>query len=484
MSSWEYQLISRIVGSGRNDPNHGREELQKIRRWGIQQADFLTSEGQVIFNTMSTFYDGAGSQGSVFGEEAFRTLYPTFILHDDPSMTTESLCMLMRQERVRTSARLVLQQGAEMLSGDPAIALGKMQAHFTDLQNLATQKITDVPFSDSFSRSLRQMEMLDRGIDMSCGAWPWAPLQYATKGLQNEDYVVIYGRPKNMKSWILAWLIAHFYDQRKRLLIYTKEMTADNIFRRAGACLARVRYDSVRLGTQGGATIHERQSLYAVERMLTVNQENQPVWGLSANDAAEGGDTVPWLLSKVETYKPDVVFIDGMYLMSDSKGSKKDHERVRNISRAVRAMNLRTNIPIIATLQANRAAAKNQEANSDEVAFSDAIGQDATLLMRCIKEQETPERPDPTIAMVIGGNSREFKLDGFRVHARPATSFDYYSTITAKEIEQAKEKDTGGNELGNHKVAAARPKGAARKGTTEGQLYRISMDRIAQTMGL
>lgn len=483
MSAWEYQLISRIVGSGREDASHGREELQKIRRWGIQQDDFLTSEGKAIFLTMSTFYDSPDSQGSVFGPQAFRGLYPNFILCDDPSMTTEALCMLVRQERVRTSARWMLQQGGEMLSGDPVLALNKMQAHFTDLQNLATQKVTDVPFNAAFSRSMRQMEMLDKGIDMSCGRWPWTPLQYATRGLQGEDYVVIYGRPKNMKSWVLAWLIAWFYEQRKRLLIYTKEMTADNIFRRVGACLARVRYDSVRLGSDGGATDAERESLYAVERMLTLNQEAQPVWGLSANDAAEGGDTVPWLLSKVELYRPDIVFIDGMYLMSDSKGSKKDHERVRNISRAVRAMNLKTGIPIIATLQANRAAAKNQDANSDEVAFSDAIGQDATLLMRCIREQDKP-----TIAMVIGGNSREFKLDGFRIAANPAVSFDYYGEITSKEIEQAKEKDTGGNELGNHKVAAARPKTAAKPakkaGVTEGQLYRISTDRIARTMGL
>lgn len=482
MSAWEFQLISRIIGAGRNDKDHGRGELQKIRMWGIQNDDFLTSEGKSIFSTMSTFYDSPGSQGSVFGEHTFRNLYPNFILCDDPSMTTESLCEQVRQERVRTSARWVMQQGGEMLSGDPVVALNKMQAHFTDLQNLATQKITDVPFSDAFSRSMRQMEMLDQGVDMSCGKWPWMPLQYGTKGLQREDYVVIYGRPKNMKSWVLAWLIAHFYDQRKRLLIYTKEMTADNIFRRAGACLARVRYDSVRLGTEGGATDADREALYAVERMLTLNQEAQPVWGLSANDAAEGGDTVPWLMSKVELYRPDIVFIDGMYLMSDSKGSKKDHERVRNISRAVRAMNLKTGIPIIATLQANRAAAKNQDANSDEVAFSDAIGQDATLLMRCIKEADKP-----TIAMVIGGNSREFKLDGFRICGVPATSFDYYGEITSKEIEQAKEKDTGGNELGNHKVAAARPKAAdkpKKAGVTEGQLYKISTDRIARTMGL
>jgi hypothetical protein len=197
-------------------------------------------------------------------------------------------------------------------------------------------------------------------------------------------------------------------------------------------------------------------------------------------------------MSKVELYRPDVVFIDGMYLMSDSKNAKKDHERVRNVSRSVRAMNLKTNVPVIATLQANRAAAKNQDANSDEVAFSDAIGQDATLLMRCIREQDKP-----TIAMVIGGNSREFQLDGFRIHGVPASNFNYYGEISVKEIEQAKEKDAGGNELGNHKVATARPKvstsavdgisdvpTAVRKSVSEAQLYRISHERISRTMGL
>ena len=39
--------------------------------------------------------------------------------------------------------------------------------------------------------------------------------------------------------------------------------------------------------------------------------------------------------------------------------------------------------------------------------------------------------------------SREFQLDGFRIYGMPAVNFGYHSMLTAKEIEKAKEGDTG-----------------------------------------
>lgn len=237
----------------------------------------------------------------------------------------------------------------------------------------------------------------------------------------------------SMKSWVLAYLICWFYEMGKRMIIYTKEMTADNIFQRAGACLAAVRYQEFRTAK---LSPEEESSLYAIRRLLHHAQQSQTVVCLSAKDTTKGGDTVPWLRSKIETYRPDVCFVDGMYLMTDTNNARKDNDRVRNISRALRQMVLDTGVPSICTVQANRNAAKNQDANLDEIAFSDAISQDATLLMRCINEKNSPH-----IALVLGGASREFHLEGFRIYGIPAVNFNYAGELSAKEIEKAKEQD-------------------------------------------
>lgn len=164
---------------------------------------------------------------------------------------------------------------------------------------------------------------------------------------------------------------------------------------------------------------------------------------LSGKDVHAGGDTIPWIRSKIDKYQPDVLYVDGLYLMSSDGGRKNQqtNERVENISRAARQMVLDTGVPLIATMQANRKAASHQNAELDEVALSDAASQDATLLARIINEKHDHPTFGSTIAFLIAG-SREFKLHGFRMGGTPATDFSFKEIMTEKDIERAKDGDS------------------------------------------
>lgn len=423
MAAFELQLISRIVRTG---------DLNSVLNWGITENDFISLQGKGLWRALCTYHSMPDTVGAILGPGTVQEKFPNFVLMDDGTMTTEALCVELRKQRLSLECKNFVQSCLQVVDGNPMQAISMLQSGMTSLQNLGLSKKTDVNFYDGFSQRLRRYELIKAKVDLSCCPWPWEPLQSATLGIQPDDYIVFYGRPKSMKTWVLAFLIAWFFEKKKRILIYTKEMTPDNIFWRAGACLAEVRYGEL---NTADLSWEEEQSLYAVERMLRVMQAVQTVVCLSGADASEGGDTVPWLKAKVEQYKPDAVFIDGMYLMSDAMGAKKDNERVRNISRAIRQMNLSHRVPVIATLQANRAAANNESANLDEIAFSDAIGQDATLICRAINEKDKP-----TIALVIGG-SREYKLNGLRIYGVPAVNFEYAGPISMGEILEAQEAD-------------------------------------------
>ncbi len=461
MATWELQLVSRIVRSG---------DLGAVTQWGITTDDFLTNEGRALFSTLQGYFAMPGTSGAVLGPYAVQQMFPNFQLCDDVSMTTQALCNEVRKQRLVIDFKTRCQRALDAVDHDPMAAINTMQAGMRDLQNVGFDNKTDVHFHNSFDRIVTRYNLLKSGVDLSCGKWPWYPLQDATMGLQPDDYIVLYGRPKSMKSWVLAYLISWFYEMGKKMVIYTKEMTADNIFQRAGACIAELRYHEFRTAK---LTFEEEQALLAVQRMLHLAQVSQTVVCLSAQDATEGGDTVPWLRSKLEKYRPDLCFIDGMYLMSDTGAAKKDNERVRNISRAIRRMVLDTGIPAIATVQATRSAAKNNDANLDEVAFSDAIGQDATLLMRAINEKDKP-----TVALVMGGSSREFYLPGFRIYAQPAVNFSYAGEISDKEIEKAKEADV---EEEAKKKATRRPLGGiTEKSATDVAISNVQREMAAQ----
>lgn len=422
MSSRELQLLSRIIRTSC---------LHDVLGWGINSSDFVTGEARAMFDHMVAY--NQANRGSIIGPEAAKHAYPTFQLCDDPGMHTEALCREVRNYRLMIEGGKKLADVQNLMSVDPLKAIAMLSGHAADLQALTSSRNTDVRSRDAFARIMHKYELRKSGYSFSVLSWPWEPIQAVTGGIQPDDYIVYYGRPKSMKSWVLAYKIAWAFNHHKRVVIYTKEMTADNIFQRTLACIAQVAYDGLRLGNMQP---HEEYAVYTVIRMVEQGQMDNLIV-LSGQDVSEGGDTVPWLSAKVQQYQPHLVAIDGMYLMSDVKNSRRDNDRVRNISRDLRQMNLSLGVPLITTLQANRDAAGHNQANLDEIAFSDAIGQDATHIFRVINEKN-----QPTIALVTGGG-REFSLNGWRIWAMPAQNFTYHGPITEKEIEQAKEKDVG-----------------------------------------
>jgi hypothetical protein len=418
------QLISRIIYSG---------NLNSIIEWGITSQDFLTPEGRAMFNHILGYHSRNDTAGSVLGPQAMGATYPTFMQCDDPGMSIPALCLEVRKERLAIEGMNQLDEIREMFLADPLEAINLMSSSASALLNVGVGRNTDMFFGAGLDSIIMKYEMIRDGIDMSAGPWPWQVMNDVTGGIKEDDYVVFYGRPKSFKSWVLAYLIADCFNSGKRAVIYTKEMTQENIFMRVAACVAGINYQAFRLGI---LSPDEESALYSARSFMNAMQASQNLICLSGQDAPEGGDTVPWLQSKVEKYRPHRVFVDGMYLMSDVKQAKKENQVVKNISRALRQMVLYTKIPLFATLQANRAAAKNEDANLDEIAFSDAIGQDATCIARIINEKDSP-----TCQIVFGG-AREYALNGFRINANPCYDFSYFGPLTSKEIDKAKENDT------------------------------------------
>lgn len=422
----EMQLLSRIYQTGC---------LREVLEWGIEHADFRTAVPRSMWDHMYSFYKDASTRNAVLGINAIQEDYPNFTVCDDPGMTTEALCKVVRETRIVLESKEVLSAALDNVEVDPGQALTELRRHADRLIELGSTKNLDVSFSNMIEDIVIDYERAEAGLAMSSVTWPWDVLNEEMGGLTEDDYVVLYGRPKSGKSWILTYLIAHFfYVLKLRVLVYTKEMTPKNIFRRIAACMGSLPYQEMRFGKM---TRYEKDALLDIRDMAQELTHRDNLWCLSGKDTPQGGtgDTITWLMTKVEKYKPQIVLIDGLYLMSTGKPNQKDNIRVQTISRECRQMVLDTGIPVVATAQANRQAAGHNTANLDEIAHSDAIGQDATAAFRVINETHTP-----TIILATAG-SREFKMDGFRINAEPATNFTFHSLVTEKELEKAKEHD-------------------------------------------
>lgn len=442
MAHIEMQLLSRIVREG---------VLSKTLDWGITPTDFRTTEGRGLFVQILGYWRANDTQGAIPGPYLIKEAYPTFEFCDDPSMTVEALCAEVRRNRLGLEMKEIIGNKLADIEIDPIGALNTIVSDFQRLQNIGL-KNHDSRFDDAMEDLRIRYENAKYGVGMSSLLWPWEPFNEQTLGIQEDDYIVLYGRPKSMKSFVLSAMAASAYDQGKNVLVYTKEMPAWQLFRRVGAFIARLPYSELRLGRLSPEDEMRFNDLYhlVVDQARITNGRHNIVC-ISGRDAPAGQDSMSWVRSKVDKYKPDIIFIDGLYLMSADGKPGKDHERVASISRAARDLVLATHIPLVATMQANRDAAKHGNAELNEIAYSDAIGQDATVAIRTINDKNDDV---PTVSLVVGG-SREFKLHGIKINARPCVDFSFNREMTEKEIMKAAEKDAEGSEISDKKTPKA-----------------------------
>ena len=463
----ELQLLSRIIRTG---------QLPEVIEYGIQEGDFRTTEGRGLYQHLSGYWRNLETSGAVPGANCFKNLYPGFEFCDDEAMTLDALCTEVRRQHMRVGTRELMTEVNDLLDSDPATALAKLRDGAQQYCSMGMRS-HDLRISDAAAAMRSRYERSESGQDVCVLRWPWEPFNDATQGIQDDDYVVFYGRPKSKKTFVMGEFIASAYDQDKLVLAYTKEMPAWQLHRRCVTSIGRFPFDELRLGRLSPEL---RQEFFYLTEMLEVRSRathgRHDIIAISGKDAPSGCDSIGWLRGKVEKYKPDVVFIDGLYLMAADSKTRKDEERVKQISRAARQLVLDTHTPIIATMQANRAAAKNADAELDEIAYSDAIGQDATCAIRVINENTSP----PTIVLKVAG-SREFNLDGIRIGGTPCTDFAFREKLNDRDVARAIKHDTPDGKPANdgkHKPITRNPSNKSEHKKVEEKLMKDQMATV------
>ena len=106
---------------------------------------------------------------------------------------------------------------------------------------------------------------------------------------------------------------------------------------------------------------------------------------LTPNDIA-GPATVDALQAFIEKENLDILFIDQYSLLEDNSRAKVAHEKVANISKAVKNLQVLKQIPIISVSQMNRTKNEDKTQDTTQIALSDRIGQDATIILMLDKQ--------------------------------------------------------------------------------------------------
>jgi len=205
------------------------------------------------------------------------------------------------------------------------------------------------------------IEKLDRYVQLSKG-----------------DFVVIGGRPSTGKTALTLQIMLKMAE-KKNVVFFSLETTADKLFERMIANYATFDYGAIR---KGGLKDDEIKS---IDRLC-----NGRFTELNFSVVKAAGWSVEKIKSKAMQLKADVVFIDYLGLIAANSG-KSQYEKVTQISLDLHTMAQREKITTVALVQLNRGVGK-EAPEMASLRDSGQIEQDADVIMLLSTPNDTDER--------------------------------------------------------------------------------------------
>jgi replicative DNA helicase len=433
----ELQLMAKVIEES---------NLSTVLEEGITLDTFGNPEARAIFKHILNYHQGKKTRNLVPPLDQIERFFGTSDLPPPPRHTTiEALCHEVKEEWLRRGIEDIWHTSSETYEEDPAGTVSRMSQDIKLLQS-RTEVSRDLVFSDSTESMKREYLQVKNAEGMVGVPWPigWGyhkegkpkilkktgrhhhPLNEQSGGMRGGDFILLYGRPKSMKTWTLVDMIVEcYYYLNCRVLVFTKEMTPEQLRWRIAARILRLDYLMLK-----NATLEEEDEEEFFELLDTLKSEEERLKKRGHNRSmlittGWTGDTVRTgmqsLEMKVEEFGPDIVFADSVYLMKAMKNKEGAFwQDIAEIAYGLKDLAMVKRIPVVATSQANRRGEELKGSSMAEIAYGDTFGQACDYAIRVIKTED--DDGNIFLSLIFSG-AREMKLPGLRLSVEVAQSF-------------------------------------------------------------
>ena len=211
---------------------------------------------------------------------------------------------------------------------------------------------------------------------------PWPTINESTGGANPQDLIVITARPKLKKTWVIAeWSSDTWFRLNKNVLLVSNEISLMKMANRIVSQRSGVSYTHIRTGKLD----EEQRALFEAVLERFRNLTADFIVSGSDDDMTAGG--VASIEAKIVKYNPDVVFVDGAYLLEDDLQGGSESQKAGNVIRQLKKLAKRRNVPIIITWQFNRKATQTSGGDAD-IGLTDKVGQDADLVIGLFQTED------------------------------------------------------------------------------------------------
>lgn len=373
MSDVEGRLVSRVILD---------RQWRQLMDSRVEESWFQDDDHREVFSFLGRHYV---KHGEIPTRHLVAQQFPNYRVFK----VEDSLDPLIEQMKKRRNYGLAveaMQDAGELLEGDRDAALSALEIVVAAAQQMQLEdsSLVDVDLTKTWEERLdRYDERANNGGKLLGIPTGFKTIDLATSGWQPKQLVTVIATPKvgkstlHMRMALNAWLAGY------TVLFISFEMSNNEQEARFDAMIGQVPHTAYMRGTL------DRNQLAHLEIELGRTEGRQP-FILSAD--INSVTTVSGIAAKIEQYSPDIVFVDGVYLMRDELGEPEGSpQALTNITRNLKRLCQRANLPIIASTQALLSkVSKRKGVQADSIGYSSSFAQDSDVILG-LQEDESDE---------------------------------------------------------------------------------------------
>lgn len=198
---------------------------------------------------------------------------------------------------------------------------------------------------------------------------------------RKEEYGVVTARTGKGKSFLISYFALHCAKLGLRVGIYSGEMSDTKLGFRIDTLFSHISNYSIMKGDKSVEEDYRK----SIDKFKNIEGNIF----VCTPQMLGGFATVGKLKAFVEKYNLDILFIDQISLMEDMRGNRIRFEKFESISKDIKNLQVESQIPIIVAAQLGRGMERDEDPDTTNIALSDRIAQDATLIISMQRKENT-----------------------------------------------------------------------------------------------
>jgi len=227
-------------------------------------------------------------------------------------------------------------------------------------------------------------------------------------------------------TWMLMLFLERMWSSGCKPLLVSMEMPIKTVSRRFDALHTCLPYGDLRAGTLGDFL--ERKYMNSLAEF----QAKHEIW-IAGNGRIKTPADIEVLCKELE---PDVVLIDGMYLLSPSRGRVgSKYERVSMVVDELQPLAHKLDIPIMVTTQFNRSLKKKTGGDAtDSIGYAYEIAQNADVLIGMFSNDDLKASRRMLVTLMEHREGEDLNM--LVRWDLDEMNFDFIGTVDAEELEE------------------------------------------------